>query len=61
MNHRPSESLKSSKAYVLHLERTLKRAIDMQREYQGYLDFSAEEQTIRARLLAVQSPPPLVP
>jgi hypothetical protein len=43
------------------LERTLKRAVDMQREYQGYLDFGAEEQIIRAKLLAVKAPPPLVP
>jgi hypothetical protein len=61
MNHRPSESLKSSKAYVHHLERTLKRVMDMQREYQGYLDFGAEEQIIRAKLLAVKAQPPLVP
>jgi hypothetical protein len=42
------------------LERTLKRAADMQREYKGYLDFTAEEETVRARLLAIERQPPLV-
>ena len=60
MNHRPSESLRSSKAYTLHLERTLKRAADMQREYKGYLDFTAEEETVKARLLAIEIQPPIV-
>ena len=50
MNHRPSESLKNSKAYVLHLKRTLQKAYDLSFKFPGYLDFTEEVVLLEDRL-----------
>ena len=50
MDHRPSESLKNSKAYVLHLRRTLQKARDLSLELHGYLDFTKETAALEERL-----------
>ena len=50
MNHRPSENLKNSKAYISHLRRTSQKIKNMEIEFEGYLDFSCEEITIQNQL-----------
>ena len=50
INHRPSDNLKNSKAYISHLKRTLQKIINMQIEFEGYLDFSAEEISVKNQL-----------
>lgn len=50
INHRPSESLKNSKAYVLHLKRTLQKAHDLSLELHGYVDFNEERALLEERL-----------
>ena len=50
MDHRPSESLKNSKAYVMHLKRTLQKAHDLSLELNGYLDFNQETAVLEERL-----------
>jgi hypothetical protein len=55
MDHRPSESLKNSKAYVMHLKRTLKKAQDLSLELHGYLDFTHETAILEERLRLLDS------
>lgn len=50
MNHRPSESLKNSKAYELHLKRTLQKACKLSFGFPGYLDFTEEMVLLEERL-----------
>lgn len=50
INHRPSESLKNSKAYVLHLKRTLQKAHNLSLELHEYVDFSQEKILLEERL-----------
>ena len=53
MNHRPSEALRESKAYILHVERTIKKIEELQEEYDGYLILHDEKEIIRNRLKLV--------
>ena len=50
MNHRPSEALKESKAYISHVERTIKKIEELQEDYDGYLNFHDEKEIMRNRL-----------
>ena len=51
INHRPSEALKESKAYILHVERTIKKMEELQKDNKENLNFKDEIEIMRNRLI----------
>ena len=51
VNHRPSEALQKSKAYIQHVERTILKIEEFEKEHLGLIDMYDEEKIMRMRLL----------